>query len=870
MHPSVFLINAQSLLPKIDELKIVAAIESPDLLCITETWLSPAIPDVLLNIQNYDLCRTDRIGRRGGGTAIYLRETMKSAVLSVNENLNSIIQSTFIDLHQCKLAVLCVYIPPNKTADELCSIHNEIVNLVDDFLLKKDNYGLIILGDFNHFNVKHLCDELSLTDVISQPTRKKNTLDHFLITQDITSSYISDLVTYHAPLSSADHLMISVKPTMNLKAVNANRHHKVYDFRRSHMTFLSSLAHHVVWDDFLDPDDDVNVLWDKFHELVNSLLNECIPQRYVKMTDHDKEWMTPITKLLINQKWEAYRRQEWEKYNHLKVKVKEEILKAQQIMASKMKASNGGLWKLSKYLTGKELQDKWGSLIANTGGIKKTVDEIADEFAKITEITSQDPSESIQNDDWSIRISENEIVRYLKKLSPSKSPGIDGIPSKVYKHLAPYLATPLKIIFEASLRQRKFPEKWKIGIVVPVPKTNPPKIDKLRPITVLPAPAKILERIVLNNMWKKYEEAYGSSQHGFRPRSSTTTALIQLMNSALMFYDNASNFGSAVLSFDMAKAFDVIDHKLLIQKLRSFNMPNGHLLWLMSYLKSRQYCVKIRGQLSCLRRADRGIPQGSILGPILFCAFTGDFAPYSSTTTLIKYADDINLVLPLIDEREVSRHVTREIEHIRRWCCDNKLLLNEGKTKIIVNTRHRLMHADSFDGSICDNMKVLGVKIDCDLTWTSHIEDITRKANQRFYLLRKLKKYLPLTELHLLYVSLVRPLLEYASPVFVGLNAKLNNKLQRIDNRAHRIIFQNSPRQCHCISNTIQERRITTSKKLFTMIERTDKHILRDLIPCRLPKTNLYRNIFARTHKYKTSFIPYITEHLNNDFLCTD
>ena len=153
-------------------------------------------------------------------------------------------------------------------------------------------------------------------------------------------------------------------------------------------------------------------------------------------------------------------------------------------------------------------------------------------------ISSKSPPKAIQtmkDDDWSLEISAYDVWKHLKKLPHNKASGCDNIPNKIYSLLASFLAGPLATIFRCSISQRTFPEAWKRGIVVPVPKTKPPLLTKLRTLTLLPAPAKILEKLVLTKMFADIDPLLGKSQHAYRKGLSTTTALIRLLDALTVF-----------------------------------------------------------------------------------------------------------------------------------------------------------------------------------------------------------------------------------------------------------------------------------------------------------------------------------------------
>ena len=408
----------------------------------------------------------------------------------------------------------------------------------------------------------------------------------------------------------------------------------------------------MMWE--VNPEDDINTQWSMLLNKMKHIINYSIPQREVIFSSKDRIWMTPLTKALINEKWRAYRQRNWPVFNHLKQKARIEILKAKSLWAAKSKSSPYGLWKLAKHLSGKEAKNELHNLISQF----KTPSELAEKIASvISEISSENPiSTSCGSMDeekafyehscsgvWTCEISETEIRRLLEDLDARKAMGCDHIPNRIYSLLAPFIANPLKTIFETSISQKVFPSEWKKAVIVPIPKTNPPMITKLRTISLLPSPAKILEKLVLRSMRHKLEPLIGPNQHAFRSGASTTTALIQILDTATQIFDDVTFSGFGVINLDFSKVFDLVDHSTLLTKMTSARLSKNFIDWLRSYLSDRSYRVKIQGILSGDHKFLRGVPQGSVLGPALFSTLVGDL-PYDKSTT-VSYT---HLTLPTI------------------------------------------------------------------------------------------------------------------------------------------------------------------------------------------------------------------------------
>ena len=323
--PAVTLLNARSLFPKIDELKVVSSLKSPDLICVTETWLNETVDSCLIDIPGFVVCRDDRSYRRGGGVAVFLRSNLCFHNITAMYELPDAIDCLVIDITSFNLLFLCLYVPPSLCSDKLKDIYDSIIRVFDNFLVMKPHYHQMMVGDFNSFDVKSLCFDLDLHDLIVKPTRENAILDHIIVSKELSQSYDVNKVIYDAPLGTSDHLMLTCYPSDVLpKTSHGLRYHKLYDFRQSNM---DKLFYHCCQMDWMSLVQSVNGVDQKLHIFLDCLMSlfvKCIPCTYIPMTSNDKGWITPLTKHLINERWAAYRAKDWNRYNFLKNKVRQE------------------------------------------------------------------------------------------------------------------------------------------------------------------------------------------------------------------------------------------------------------------------------------------------------------------------------------------------------------------------------------------------------------------------------------------------------------------------------------------------------------------------------------------------------------------
>ena len=784
------------------------------------------------------------------------------------------VEGVLIRLLQSKTFIMCVYVPPNVHAGMLQSLIAHINTRLDDLSVQFPNHQFVIAGDLNKLDVNEICVYHNFKDIVTRPTRKDHILDHLLMSSELNELYRTDEVMYDCPLGNSDHRVITACPISPQDALKESQHcvRYVYDFRKSNIDFLLSMASNVDWERVVEADD-VDDKWNNFETCLQALLNICIPMKEVHMTDRDKQWLTPLIKMLINDRWQAYRMKNWAVYNHLKSKVKIEIAKAKRSWAKKLQSATYGIWNLAKHVTSKSRKVDFSSLISKFGSTDALAAALADHFEKIASsqvMKDGSSSHRIGRMQLSLKtplylnVSEREVKELLEKAPLNKAPGNDCIPNALYVSLTDFIARPLALIYEASFSQSKFPTGWKKGVVVPIPKKRLPNVSDVRPITLNPFPSKICEKIIRRHFISLFEDNYGSDQHGFRRGASTTTALIKIIDTCLENYDDESSSGYALLSLDLSKAFDCLDHDLILTKMMEKRFPVGLIAWTQDYLRGRSAKVKLGCKFSRSFPIQRGVPQGTVLGPLVFNLFVSDFSPTLPSSTIVKYADDMNIVVRINSKNtnEIKSMVEKEICNATMWCNQNGLVINAKKSSVLLNLRNPGNCPDSFSFPKKEHIKVLGVRLSNNLSWSGHIEDVFRKANQRFHVLKQIKPLVTPQDLHQVYIAFIRSILDYCSPVFVKLPNCQAKRLESIDKRAHRIIFHDRERTCSC--GSIRNRRELMSLRLLQNIESTDDHIIKHLLPHRLHYSNKFSSIYSRTCKRHQSFIPYITR-LHND-----
>ena len=309
-----------------------------------------------------------------------------------------------------------------------------------------------------------------------------------------------------------------------------------------------------------------------------------------------------------------------------------------------------------------------------------------------------------------------------------------------------------------------------------------------------------MERIVHRQVYKYLREhnLITSEQFGFRPNLSTNVALTRVTEEILLNIDNKLTTGAVFI--DLRKAFDTVDHTLLIAKLKNIGFSASVINWFTSYLSSRTAVTSINNIKSTPKPVTVGVPQGSILGPLLFLIFINDLPQCLKHCKSILYADDTLLYYSTKTENELQDKINEDLNSLSQWLNNNLLTLNYEKTKFMIF--YNKNQSTNVDIAI-QNEKVsqetsfryLGVTLSSDLTWHDHIDNMITKINQRLGVLRRVKEFLNLDTRCVLYTSLVLPLFDYANTIWGDKNnSVLMNSLQVLENKAAKIILDQHPR----------------------------------------------------------------------------
>ena len=390
------------------------------------------------------------------------------------------------------------------------------------------------------------------------------------------------------------------------------------------------------------------------------------------------------------------------------------------------------------------------------------------------------------------------VFNLLRKIDEKKATGLDMIPSKLLKMAASIVAPSLTAIFTKSILTGIYPTEWKTARVTPVFKKGVKSdLNNYRPISVIPVVSKVFEKIVYDQLYQYLNDnkLLSSCQSGFRSLHSTLTALLEATNSWSVNIDNG--FLNGVVFIDLKKAFDTIDHEIILRKLSYFGADQATIKWFQSYLSDRTQRCNVNGSLSTTSNVTCGVPQGSILGPLLFLMYINDLPNCLRDAAPRMFADDTNITLSAKTVADLKLAVTSELNNLTCWLRANRLSLNVAKTELMIIGSRQRLHSQCDEIDICidekmikrvDHTKSLGLTIDAQLSWSKHVEEICKKASSAIGGLKRVRPFISKDLTVQIYNALILPYFDYCSPVWDCMSGYLSDKLQKLQNRAARVI----------------------------------------------------------------------------------
>ena len=805
--------NCRSLLKNGDKLDELLSRTLPTVMAVQEIWHSN------FSHEEYTLHSIERKDKRGGGVGILVKKETDSQQLEAHIDFN--VEIIMVKVEEKTIA--SVYLPPK-------SVLTEAVIIIKKLLLKYKKTIIYMAGDLNVDLLKEstnseiildMCQDLFLCPTTALPTRiakQSATLIDGIFTnsreEHISGILVSDVSDHLCPfLINAEKKKNQKKETIKYRRIGEEEIQNLKLFLRNED-----------WNQLYQAEEGTR--YDKFYEIFRSSFDLLCPELEKtrnRRLHPEKEWMTfgiltsRNTKDELKKKFAVYRLNEdlnkYKKYKQLYEKVCrharnnhwseffEENLgnikkiwnKANQVLnrGKKDQSFPSVFMKDGKKITGsKNIADNFNAFFINIG------QSLAGNFESTNEFEKYIPKSNSSVRSFS-PVTKEDVHKIIKSLKLKGSTGFDCVSNKLVRGLRTELAYPLKIVINDSLQSGIVPSQLKIAKVLPLYKAgNKQDFSNYRPISLLNVFSKVLEKAAYKQLYDWFEQKFLiKTQFGFRNKSETVHAIFNFLNN---IDNHGQNKYQSGVFLDLKKAFDCVSHRILLRKLELYGIKDSALAWFKSYLSGRSQRVLFKGILSDKMWIRIGVPQGSILGPLLFLIYINDL-PGASKLLESLFADDTTFQASGKTLEELEEFMNTELAKAAQWFKDNQLTLHPGKTRyILLNSKGKTLDI-RLEGTPIKQIshrsdetsfKFLGIMIDESLNWKEHISYLHGKLRKSFFSLCRIKNLFPTKLKVLLFNALFKSHIEYGIQVW-GQGTGIQ-KIEIIQKKMVRALFTKS------------------------------------------------------------------------------
>lgn len=779
---------------------------------LSETHLKSIDCDNLIGLKNYNILRVDSLSRHTGGVLIYIKnhwtyEIIKSVAVGVKiwwlvvkvRNSNSV------------LYLAAIYRAPGYL-----SSNDDFYGHFNDYIeeLNEVNNKIVIAGDFNldwlvNNNSKNIlkgiiCDS-GLKQIVNDCTRitkdSKSLIDYVVVND---SYNISAKVDNKLKISDHETVVINIKERSRI-----NRENKIIKYVKYNKNkFRSKIVRSdIMTTYFLDCNKKANM----FSNSLRNIINDFVITTTIKH-NNNCEWFSNELEVLKSEKVRQYRMaifdnnmNQWSKYKSLRNNYKNKINSAKKRFISNKidyASDQKSMWRTIKTLVLKESKNELREVDFGNEQCKES-SEIANKFNRYFIESVEIVNKSIPmrqykncihstNSRFKFRlITIEELKSIIKTINNKKDMNLCTI--KMISDSMDLIGENLLSIINNSMISGVFPECWKESMVVPIEKVkNTIKCSEFRPINMISIESKILEKVVYSQLEEYFERnrLISENQSGFRKNHSCESLLnLVLTNWKIAVHDRKV---IVAVFLDLRRAFETIDRDILLQKLDKYGVCENELDWFKSYLKNRKQRTKVNNSISDAINISLGVPQGTILGVLLFLIYINDLEKAIGESKVLLFADDALLYVVGDSIAECVQKINEDLKRLSNWFEMNKLKLNIEKTKCMVlnaNLDNDIL-IDNVAIDIVDEIKYLGLIIDNKLSFKSHLNYICKKIGKKLYFFSIIRKNLSVMSAIKIFNVMLKPHFEYCASILFTFNAEMMNRLQKLQNRGMRTILK--------------------------------------------------------------------------------
>lgn len=806
-----FLVNARSVVRKMDELRCYVFEKNLDIICITESWCNSEITASELSIVGYECLRLDRAsGRKGGGCLVFHKSSLKMSL--VNELMVDGVESLWcqVEVMDGKIGICLCYKSPSATEMELDAMYDCIKRgcrmfsravVCGDFNCPSINWQLLDAVDQSDLKFVELVEDCFLTQHVLEATREQNILD--LVLSSVES--LVDKVEVLEHFANSDHRIVSFNLLVGTKSAVWKRESRNY--RRGDYDGMRCFFSNIDWTIALAGN--AGESWERLKALIYDAVENFVPVKRVREASKKPLWWNSEIDNLRKKKFRW-----WKRYTEARDQLSHDCYRRATNRATR--AIRQAKWRLESNIVNNIKNDPKAfyryakskcRARVKVGPVKSRDGLLVEDPKRMAEVFSEAFCRVFVREDMSvfpvmlpandmpllddIPISGNIVLQKLKLLKSSKSPGVDGIHSVVLKECSEELAEPLAELFTKSLSSGIVPDDWKVANVTPIFKNKGSRDDvgNYRPVSLTSCPGKVMERIVRDALVEHLErhELIKGSQHGFTKKRSCLSNLLVFLE----YVTKAVDEGKAVdaIYLDFSKAFDLVPPERLLLKLELLGIGLLIINWIRNWLIDRRQQVCIEGCTSEWVRVDSGVPQGSVLGPTLFLIYINDLED-GILNSLLKFADDTKL-FGIIQSVADCASLQGDLNALSEWSDVWQMRFNAAKCKVIRFGTSSVDEKYILGGVELEQVQKerdLGVTVHQTLMVSEHCAAITKSANSILGMIGRTYDCKASANIVPLYKSLVRPILDYSAPAWRPYLQRDIDKIENVQKRALRMI----------------------------------------------------------------------------------
>jgi Reverse transcriptase (RNA-dependent DNA polymerase)/Endonuclease-reverse transcriptase len=803
----ILYINAQSILSKVDELACIANDVKPDLILLTESWCREEISNAFLQIPGYDMQpelrmdRTDTAAGVGGGLLVYGKQGMQIVPCKNQTDFNQHCSFKVRNGKQ-ETTVFLVYRPPRQTADVLQRLESfidtigERTILIGDFNVPDIDWQEGAAGSAATRRILEKCDDKFLEQMVTFPTHNKgNILD--LVLTNVPEEVLN--VEAAGNLGTSDHTMLLVS-IAGENEIQQDTDEVLNWWKADWQSMRDELSHPATWDELNQASPEEG--WRIFRDKVEKTIDKHVPKKKRNVGSRPV-WMSQHLLREIRRKrrmWRSQGGQMTSEYREAAKKVKKMIRTAKKKMEDKLAFENNGNSKpFFSYLKSR-LKNR-----VPVGPLKTIDGELVADKERMAHLLNSYFSSVFTDEDVNnvpnappttdavlenVELTETKIKDKIMKQKASAAPGPDGIGAMVLQQLKDQVAPALLKIYRKTLDTGEVPADWRRANVTPIyKKGSKAEPGNYRPVSLTSISCKVFETILRDDLVEHLVSngQLESSQHGFVPGRSCTTNLIEFLDKVTEAVDGGH--GVDIVFLDFAKAFDMVPRQRLIAKLKARGVRGKVLQWIDAWLTGREQRVVINGKKSGWEKVRSGVPQGSVLGPILFLIFISDLDSRASPGTLLaKFADDTKLAQEIRTDQD-REELQRSLNGVQEWAELWGMKFNVAKCKVMQVGRRNEPHTYSLNGiqlEYTEEERDIGVLVSKTLKPSAQCCKAARTATTVLGQITRSFKCRDKKTFVALYKRYVRPHLEFSVQAWSPWLQKDVDVLEKVQERAIR------------------------------------------------------------------------------------